>query len=152
MRRLPSPESLFDLFYVDSTSPTGLRYARDRHKCRAGEVAGWSEGRYASVYVDGEQFKAHRVVLAMRSGCDPGLEVDHVDRDSWNNHPFNLRWVDRIGNAGNTRATRSGGVYSNGHSWYYRFSRNKKKYYEGGFVTEHEAHLAKQARLDTLSE
>jgi len=31
----------------------------------------------------------------------PGAEIDHIDTDTLNNHPSNLRWVDKSGNQNN---------------------------------------------------
>lgn len=31
-----------------------------------------------------------------------GAEIDHIDTDPLNNHPFNLRWVDRVGQMNNS--------------------------------------------------
>ena len=32
----------------------------------------------------------------------PGAEIDHIDTNAMNNHPSNLRWVDRIGQMNNS--------------------------------------------------
>ena len=149
MKPLPSVDELFDLFYVDSSSPTGLRYAKARHKCKPGQVAGWLEDRYAAVYINKRVVKAHRVVLKMKTGEDPDLEVDHIDRNARNNHPFNLRWVDRNTNAANTKAGERG-VYFNGHSWYYILQRNGKKHYKAGFSTKKQAYDARVHLKQTL--
>lgn len=106
---LPSLDLLFDRFYVDSTSPTGLRRLN-------GKVAGGSDGRYYRVKIDGTNYLVHRLVLAMRTGADHRhLEADHKDRNRLNNHPFNLRWVTKTEQNTNRG---SWGRYSKGVSYY----------------------------------
>ena len=94
---LPSLDELFDRFYVDSTSPTGLRWARQvNSRALKDQPAGSLTGRYYSVYVRGQKFFCHRIIAALATGVDrPEMEVDHIDRDCLNNHPFNLRWATR---------------------------------------------------------
>ena len=100
--RKPVPlniDRLFELFYVDSTSLTGLRNLADRPGTRARKdmQAGWINAQgYGQVYIDGRGMSCARVVLAMKTGRDePHLEADHIDRVRNNNHPFNLRWANR---------------------------------------------------------
>jgi hypothetical protein len=93
---LPSIDELFDRFYVDSTSPSGLRYAKDLAgtRIKAHDVAGALTQGYWRIIVAGKGYQVHRIVHVMRSGVDdPNLTVDHKDRNSSNNHPFNLRWA-----------------------------------------------------------
>lgn len=94
---LPSVEELFERFYVDSTSPSGLRWATKRFKCRheVGDTAGSiGAGRYWRIEICGVRYPAHRIVQAMKTGADRShMTVDHIDRNKQNNHPFNLRWA-----------------------------------------------------------
>lgn len=49
---------------------------------------------YVVVRLDGKTLKAHRIVYAMVNGsCPPELDIDHIDKDSRNNAPDNLRAV-----------------------------------------------------------
>lgn len=58
---------------------------------------------YRSVRLDGEVFAEHRLVWLWHTGDDPGdLQVDHIDRDSSNNHIDNLRLADYQDNLRNT--------------------------------------------------
>ena len=94
---LPPVDDLFDRFYVDSSSPSGLRWARSRYKCRykTGDVAGsLNTGQYWRVTIDDIAYPAHRVVQVMKTGVDrTDLTVDHINRNMQDNHPFNLRWA-----------------------------------------------------------
>ena len=114
---MPSLDKLFTLFYVDSTSPTGLRHARDgyRNRWRVGDVAGSRTTKYASVRVNGVYYTAHRIIHKMRTGEDlTDQQVDHRDRNHKNNHPFNLRWLStRLQHQNTTTSNETGlkGVY-----------------------------------------
>lgn len=167
MKRPPTKpiplDRCFELFYVDSTSPSGLRNAVDRHRSPKDRIAGWKvvnpRQGYTThlVYVDGKCYQSHRIVYAMATGHVDPFEVDHIDQDSLNNHPFNLRAASRSSQCINkTHPNATGkyrGVMRNGSKWAYEIRRRSQgvRIYEGGFITEHEAHLARQAKLDTLN-
>ena len=158
IKQLPSIDFLFDRFYVDSTSPTGLRYAKDlprQAKARKDMVAGTlGSAGYFMVRVDGNLFLAHRIVHAMRCGHDnPQLTVDHKDRRRSNNHPFNLRWLDPSGQERNkpTRGALLRGVTllkDRPNPYQAQATVNGVKTYLGCYATEQEAH---QAYLNHLS-
>lgn len=166
MKRSPSKaipiERCFELFYVDSTSPSGLRNAIDRSRSPKHRMAGWKltnpRQGYVShqVCIDGKCYLSHRVVYAMRTGDPSPVEVDHVDRDSTNNHAFNLRKASRSDqclNKVHPNATGSyRGVMKRGSTWSFEIRRRSQniRINQGGFATEHEAYLARQARLATL--
>lgn len=49
---------------------------------------------YVVVSLDGSIYKAHRIIYAMVNGaCPSHLDIDHIDMDSRNNAPDNLRAV-----------------------------------------------------------
>jgi len=93
---LPSLDRLFELFYVDSTSPTGLRNVKTRGPARKDQPAGSvCDAEYSYVGIDRKQFLTHRIIQKMKTGVDSELSVDHKDQNKRNNHPFNLRWADQ---------------------------------------------------------
>ena len=94
---LPPLSVLFDRYYVDSTSPSGLRnrVTLNNKKAKKGEPSGRLQPNgYYQVAVKGSNYYAHRIILAMKTGVDrPDMYSDHKDRNNRNNHPFNLRWT-----------------------------------------------------------
>lgn len=92
------------MFYVDSTSPSGLRRSTDsfcgrysqRKVASAGDVAGYlSKNGYYIVEIAKKKYRAHRLVLAMRGSDLLSTDlVDHEDGDKTNNSEDNIRPVD----------------------------------------------------------
>jgi hypothetical protein len=97
-------------FDVDPTSKTWLRWKiRPRHHFRnqrgwnifnamyGGKEAGSTvnvgyEKTYYRVRVGAHECTCHRIIFALKTGSDPGCsQIDHVDGDSLNNNPANLR-------------------------------------------------------------
>lgn len=144
----------WELFYVDSTSPTGLRNAVARPRSPIGAKAGWVlPSGYAMVHIDGHGYSAHRVLLALRTGSDrPDMEADHVDRDRRNNHPFNLRWADRSQQCVNKNHKCYAGVYRRGNMWGYEIRRRTAeiRIWKGGFDSPEAAFDARQNHLRKL--
>lgn len=61
-----------DYLVVDPTSPTGLRYSKNRGKRKAGEAAGWlSEYGYWRVTIEGKTYLNHRLVWEFYYGEVP---------------------------------------------------------------------------------
>ena len=166
MKRAPTKaiplDRCFELFYVDSTSPSGLRNAVDRCKSPKGRMAGWRVSNkrrtytYHSVHIDGKAYPSHRVVYAMTTGNPTPIEVDHIDQNPLNNHPFNLREASRseqcINKTHPNSTGRYRGVFMRGSKWAFEIRRRSQgiRIYQGGFMTEHEAWLAREACLATL--
>lgn len=166
MKRAPTKpvplDRAFEVFYVDSTSPSGLRNATKRGPRAKDTPSGWALTNKRNgytvwmVYIDGKTHLAHRVVYAMRTGNPNPVEVDHKDRNPQNNHPFNLREADRSEqtlNKSHPNATGNyRGVMNRGSNWAFEIRRRSQgiRIYQGGFATEYEAYLARQAKLATL--
>jgi len=61
---------------------------------------------YRTIMVDGFRYYSHRVIYAMHHGHWPTHEVDHIDGDKRNNHPGNLRDVEKDTNQQNVKVPR----------------------------------------------
>lgn len=147
MKAIPPIDHLFDLFYVDSSSPTGLRWAEKRRARDAGTVAGHVHKTSNRAYIEVPKYGrylSYRIVQCMKTGEDSPLEVDHIDRDCTNNHPFNLRWANHSEQQVNTpsRPSRLGvrNVYRTRSGLYeVRVWRGGLLRRKGGFATIDEA-------------
>lgn len=109
-------DTLSDLFYYDTTSPSCLRNKKSRGPAKANQVAGTrhNEGYYA-ISIKGKLYKAHRLVWELHNGTIPeGMVIDHIDRNKANNTIENLRCVYRAENRRNTDA-----VSATGHKYIY---------------------------------
>ncbi len=86
-------------------------------------------GRYKQVGINGKKYFLHRVVWALANGRWPGsgMQVDHIDRDTRNNHPDNLREATASQNQRNQSANKGTGlygVYSRGKGYRVGVTRN----------------------------
>lgn len=103
------PAALSEIFEIDPSSPTGLRWkshpSRKKLPNVKDDVAGaFSKRGYAMVMLCGKKLQVHRVVWAIRNQKDPGeLTVDHIDRNRGNNSPDNLRLATRKGQSENRK-------------------------------------------------
>lgn len=83
---------------------TGELYWRVPRRNRVlGIRAGGVKGRYRYITIDGVNYLEHRVIWVMVHGSiPPGKEIDHIDRDRYNNKLENLRLVTRRENVLNS--------------------------------------------------
>ena len=81
-----------------------LFWKTNKSQMKAGSLAGSfaGDGRYRRVKINGRVFYVHRVIFAMANGYFPE-EVDHIDGDTLNNRPENLRPATRSQNAMNRK-------------------------------------------------
>lgn len=134
-----------DVVRYDETSPTGLVLSCDRHKGKAGEVAGYLEpDGYYRVKSKGTRCLAHRVVWELHNGQIPdGMFIDHINGIKTDNTIDNLRLTTYTGNARNTgrRSTNTSGITGvtfcdkgNGHArvWWHEDGKNKSKSFSFG--------------------
>lgn len=84
------------VFSIDPSSKTGLSHN--------GKPAGWNNGRYWRTRVKGKCKLCHIIIMELHIGgpIPDGMEVDHIDRNSFNNKIENLRLVTRQQNVCNT--------------------------------------------------
>jgi hypothetical protein len=96
-RKTPRPipiEQMREYLAVDPTSRTGLRWIKaSGHRGQPGSEAGAiGTNRYFHVCFNGLFYLNSRVVYALATGDDPGdFLIDHIDRNTLNNDPGNLR-------------------------------------------------------------
>ena len=84
------------------------------------------------------------VVFAWIHGRWPiqGMEIDHIDRNPFNQRWYNLREVTRRQNMQNTRRSRGGAIQLGRHSWTATIQVDGKVIKLGQFKTEREARTA----------
>lgn len=105
------------MFNVDPASPSGLSHN--------GKPVGWSTGRYWRTRRAGKHTMCHVIIMEVLTGgpIPEGMEVDHKDRNGFNNAPDNLRLVTRQQNVCNTGVRSDSGTGVKGVS--YRAGRKK---------------------------
>jgi len=159
---LPPITYLQEMFKLDSTSPSGLRWRKAPSSWTKVEtIAGiqrtkdhyWRvRWRYQGQNVD---YMAHRIVYALQTKSDPGeLFIDHINNDKDNNKP--LRLATKLQNSQN----RNGRVNTSSkykgvsfikarNKWRATIRINKCFKHLGVFLTEEEAAFAynKEASL-----
>lgn len=128
----------------------GLLFWKVRQASRTvvGSVAGWKDGKYQRVKVDGKTFRVHRIIFLMFHGWLP-VEVDHKDTIKTNNHIENLRASTKPqnqSNRGKNKNNTSGYKGVNWHArqkkWHARIGVGSKRIYLGSFDTEESAAMA----------
>ena len=146
---LPPLDRLQDLFRPNFM--TGELFCKtQRGNRKVGEAAGFptDDRRYLMLGIDGKRYFFHRVMYALYHKIDPGgMEVDHKDRDTFDNRAENLRLATRAQNGQNSRGHRKGlkGAYRNsgtGPAWVSTIQVNRVRHFLGCFDTEEEAHAA----------
>lgn len=133
---VPLPMQLvIEAFELDPSSPSWLRW-RIRPREHFKSDRGWrifnsrhagkpvtaytslADTQYWVVRFGGRLHRAHRLVLALVSGSDPGpLHVDHIDGNGLNNNPANLRMATHQENLRNRGPQKNNTTGRKGVSW-----------------------------------
>jgi hypothetical protein len=108
-----------------------------------GTEAGWLDGNYRRVRVNGKSQLVHRVIFLMLHGYLPEV-VDHINGDTLNNHSDNLRDSDKKKNRWNSRGNKGTctgvkGVYSDRGRYKALVTFKRDRYYLGMYSTIEEA-------------
>lgn len=94
---------LNDLYEVDMACPSGLRSKLTGKP--VGSIDKWTKG---TKYYKVSNKRVHRIIWEILYGPIPeGMEIDHIDRNSLNNHPDNLRLVTKSVNMRNKPCQRN---------------------------------------------
>lgn len=163
---LLSSKEIYDFFYFDDKSPSGLRWRiKPSKRINVGDVAG-------SITVDGYWrvtlnkicYFAHRIVYQYHHGfIDNNQDVDHIDGDKLNNDINNLRLISHAENQRNRKIRKSNisgvhGVFLDfkNNSWVATWSGIDGKRYKKRFgVAKHGANalnMAIECRLNSINE
>lgn len=113
---------------------------------QAGSIRMGSSGRpYRQIGIDKNSHFEHRLVWLWVHGYWPDEQIDHIDLDSCNNRPSNLRLSTGIENKANT-GIRKGNIHGVkgvtlklGKYWVAKHSINGKSHNIGSFKTKEEA-------------
>jgi hypothetical protein len=134
----PDPSYLWEKY---SYNPfTGKLHRRDNDK----ELKGNKCGNCHQLSIHGKARHPYAVVVFTWIKARwpiHGMEIDHIDRNPFNQRVNNLREVTRRQNKQNTRRFKGGAVLKN-NRWEVSYYKDKKSTYLGSFSTEIEARLA----------
>lgn len=121
-----------------------IRKTNASPNARKGYEAGWLDpDGYRRVKLDRVQYLTHRLVFLMYYGYLPEV-VDHIDGDTTNNLPENLREANKASNRWNckgNKGSQSGikGVYKDGNRWKAMLTFGGVRYYLGMFPDKESA-------------
>ena len=117
---------------------------------KQGDVAGYENGGYIKIMIDGRSYQAHRLAFLYMTGKWPSEDVDHINGCRTDNRWINLRDVPHSINTENRhRASISNKVGLLGVSMHHRSARFRARIRTDGkliqlgwFDTPEEAHAA----------
>lgn len=123
----------------------------------AGSVCNYASGRRCMVHIDGGRHMRSRIVFLMAYGYWPANFVDHINRDSLDDRPENLREATPQQNGWNRDTNKPNATGFLGVRWKPKGGRfeaqirhNYKNIYIGTFDTAEEAHAAYIAKRNEL--
>jgi hypothetical protein len=141
---LPPIEYLRELFVVDPTSPSGLRWLVSRGKARKGSLAGYkcqdSKQKHRfdwTVGINGKMFKVARIIYFMEHGSiAPEMDIDHVNGNPLDNRVENMRLATRSQNNRNHRMKSANKSGVRGVCWHAERKKWRAQIRHGGKVIQ----------------
>lgn len=141
-------DRLVEVFECDYDGWLYNRHSRGRAKI--GERAGYLDvHNYWRVVIDYKKYYVHHLVWFYVHGEWPSSELDHIDGNSMNNAPANLRLCNRTQNNCNRKRRPTGesglrGAYLDKRNlqWHSQIQFGSQSYFLGNFDTPKEAHEA----------
>lgn len=119
------------------------------HSTRVGSPAGAASWGYIRVKIDGQLFRAHRLIWKIVNGRDPIDQIDHINGNRSDNRIANLREASRSENNQNSRLRKSntsgfkGVCWKKSHQkWVAQIRIDGKDKFLGCFNTPELAHAA----------
>ena len=105
VKQYPSQDYLKSIFEYRDGQLISTKTGRG---CRTGRAVGSISKTtgYVNVLIEGNLYKAHRIIWVLLNGENPALDIDHIDRDKTNNRIENLRLLTRSQNLHNAKAKR----------------------------------------------
>ena len=112
-----------------------------------GKAAGSNRHKYIAVGIYGVKYYAHRLIWIYLYGYDP-IDIDHIDGDSLNNRPENLREATSSQNIANANFRPGRGVEAHGARYRARIMVQGNRLELGSFDSFEEANTAYQEAAD----
>lgn len=115
----------------------------------AGKAAGSNRHSYISVGISNTKYYAHRLIWKWLYGYDP-IDIDHVNGDTLDNRPDNLREATFSQNLGNANFGEFRGVEKHGAKYRARVWSQGLRRELGSYATLEEALVAYKAGADKI--
>lgn len=147
-KRRITRERLLEKLDFDSESGNFVWKTTYRAGKVAGHVAEERGKKYIRIRIDDELIMAHALVWLYLHGEMPEHEIDHINGNSTDNRPNNLRASNRLKNNSNARrrsdAAEFRAVYLNRSNYYYTVVKYAKTMFQvQGFIAQHAAVAAR---------
>jgi hypothetical protein len=153
---LPPVEYLRErLNYDPKTGALTWKHGPRTKNYLTGKAAGNRDAYYIRVEFEGGRYTAHRIIWKMMTGEDPPSDIDHKDRNGFNNSWANLRVATRTEAVWNRQLPRRrklprGVDPSSGGRWRARIMTSQGRKHLGVFATVAEAAAAYEKAAHSL--
>ena len=143
-----------DVFQIDSDSPSMISWKISGINKIIGNPVGWCDAnKYWRCEYKGKAILIHRIVYFLANGSiDPTKVIDHIDRNSLNNSPDNLREIPYVENTRNRNKSKNNSSGFTGVSEVHKFeatwSENGKNHCKSFNVKDYGYDEAKQKAID----